>query len=246
MTKGFIAGLVAAAFCGAPVLAADMPVKAPDYKAIDPGFGWTGCYVGVEGGGAWGRMKQVESDPASPLFGGTEARPKISGGLAGGTAGCNYQTGSWVLGVEGDLSWANIRGLANDLPPFTTAFINGAKITSFDTARGRFGYAVNRAFWYVTGGAAFANVEAIQFPPGGAEQVVTKRRSVGIVGGGVEWALADPHWSVKAEYLHVSFGKTEVTGLDHTIQINENIIRIGLNYRFGGPGFGKGPVSAKY
>ena len=33
-----------------------------------------------------------------------------SGGLAGVTLGYNWQTGSWVWGLEGDLDWADIKG----------------------------------------------------------------------------------------------------------------------------------------
>jgi outer membrane immunogenic protein len=32
----------------------------------------------------------------------------VSGGMVGGTIGYNWQHGSWVLGLEGDLDWANI------------------------------------------------------------------------------------------------------------------------------------------
>ena len=34
----------------------------------------------------------------------------VSGGTVGGTAGYNWRTGPWILGVEGDYSWANITG----------------------------------------------------------------------------------------------------------------------------------------
>jgi len=243
MKKILLASIAASAILAASARAADMPVKAPPIAAA-PVFSWTGCYAGIEGGGAWGRMKQVESDSASPLFGQTEAHPHVDGGLVGGTLGCNYQTGNFVWSVEGDLSWAHIRGRENDLPPFNTAFINGLKINSFDTLRGRVGYAMDRSLWYVTGGGAFARTVATQFPGGPPEIDITQNRSGGLIGGGVEWVFADPRWSVKAEYLYVHFGKKNIDALDHTIQLNENIVRIGLNYRFGD--WGKSPVVAKY
>ena len=34
----------------------------------------------------------------------------MRGGFIGGSAGYNWQTGPWVLGIEGDYSWANITG----------------------------------------------------------------------------------------------------------------------------------------
>ena len=76
-----------------------MPVKAPAY---DRAFSWTGAYVGIYGGGGWGR-----SDFSGPLAPGAF---DLSGAVAGGTLGYNYQMGQAVLGIEGDGGWSNIRG----------------------------------------------------------------------------------------------------------------------------------------
>jgi opacity protein-like surface antigen len=51
MKKLLVAVVATAAFCGAPALAADMPVKAPP---IAPIFNWSGFYVGGTVGYAWG------------------------------------------------------------------------------------------------------------------------------------------------------------------------------------------------
>src|SRR6185437_16692109 len=67
--------------------AADMPVKAPVYT---PAFNWTGCYVGIEGGGTLGHSEHAL--PNGFIFSDFDMR----GGLIGGTIGCNYQTGNWV------------------------------------------------------------------------------------------------------------------------------------------------------
>src|SRR6516225_6166070 len=74
-----------------------------------PLYSWTGCYLGIEGGGAWGRSDQIAGGPLGfgSLSGGGY---DVSGGLVGGTAGCNYQVNSWVLGVEGDMSWVDKSG----------------------------------------------------------------------------------------------------------------------------------------
>jgi outer membrane immunogenic protein len=66
----------------------DMPVKAR-YR---PTFSWTGFYVGVNGGGAFGNSTYTLAGLVSPSL-------KTSGGLAGGTIGFNYQTGPWVWGA---------------------------------------------------------------------------------------------------------------------------------------------------
>ena len=50
--KRLLLGSFVALAMGSAAVAADMPVKAPPPVAA---FSWTGCYVGIEGGGAWGR-----------------------------------------------------------------------------------------------------------------------------------------------------------------------------------------------
>src|SRR4051794_32546520 len=45
-----------------PALAADLPVKAPMAAPIvAPVFNWTGFYIGVDGGGTWGRAQITHS-----------------------------------------------------------------------------------------------------------------------------------------------------------------------------------------
>ena len=63
--KVLVAGIVAAVFCGAPALAADMPAKAPVYKAAALA-NWTGCYAEDVGG------------------------PDVGDFLGGGQIGCDY------------------------------------------------------------------------------------------------------------------------------------------------------------
>jgi outer membrane immunogenic protein len=53
MTRIFAVTAAIAALIGTPVLAADMAVKAP--PAAVATYNWTGFYLGVEGGGAWGK-----------------------------------------------------------------------------------------------------------------------------------------------------------------------------------------------
>src|SRR6201985_1194918 len=137
--------------------AADFPV-APPMKAALPApilFSWTGCYVGVEGGGASGQGEQAaKSGPNSgqTITGGMT----IKGGLAGGTAGCNIQMSNFVVSGEADFSWTNKRGSRNDLPPFNTASVSETRERWIDTFRGRFGYAIDRFMVYGTAGVAVA------------------------------------------------------------------------------------------
>jgi len=188
-----------------------MPAKAPVYV---PPYNWTGFYVGINGGGGWGR-----SDFSAPVSSGAF---NTSGGLVGGTLGYNYQIGQAVLGVEGDLDWSNIGGS-------TTCGVTTCETRNhwLSTARGRLGYAVDRFMPYVTGGAAFGDIKTSVAGVGDTHTT----RAGWTVGGGVEAAIAGP-WTAKLEYLYVNLGSagTVVPGADASF--HTNIVRAGLNYRF--------------
>ena len=78
--------------------------------------------------------------------------------------GCNWQTGNWVLGVEGDADaqhWRRSDVVGAVIP---VLFVPGDRfdLTSHWQAsvRGRVGYAWDRNLFYVTGGVAFTDVNA--------------------------------------------------------------------------------------
>src|SRR5688572_22458425 len=80
-----------AAFSAAGVwnaYAADLPVARPA-AVVAPVLVWTGCYVGVHGGGG--------------VIGGGGG-----GAIAGGQIGCNYQTGRLVFGLEAEGFWSSL------------------------------------------------------------------------------------------------------------------------------------------
>src|SRR5580704_5990540 len=228
---------------GSAASAADLgrPAPVPVYtKApVMAAPSWTGCYVGVEAGGVFGKQTVKDNDPGA-LFGAHVTNDiKPTGGLAGGTIGCNWQTGSWVFGAENDLSWAGLSGTQSDLAPnFNTAFGHSFKTTWLDTVRARVGFAAGPGLYYVTGGAAFTDINDSDVGPTAITSI--KSTATGwTVGGGAEWMLPDPHWSVKAEYLYVDFGSrndnfSALNPLDIDVRthLNENIVRAGVNYRF--------------
>src|ERR1035438_10220501 len=100
--KKFLLGSVALIALVGTAAAADLPAKAPVYKApLAVAYNWTGFYVGINGGGGWGTSN----------WDGIPSSFNTSGGLVGATIGYNWQNGSpLVFGLEGDLDWANIRG----------------------------------------------------------------------------------------------------------------------------------------
>jgi outer membrane immunogenic protein len=203
--------------------AADLPVApAPYYKApvYAPAYNWSGFYLGINGGGGWGRSTWTTTGPFD-----------TSGGLVGGTIGYNYQMNQVVLGVEGDIDWANINGSTNTGCPA----VGGTGCTTGDnwlsTVRGRLGYAADRFMPYITGGAAFGDIKA-----SGPGLTGTDTTNAGwTLGGGIEFAIAG-HWTAKAEYLYVDLGSVSC-GLAcgaavQNVNWHANIGRLGLNYRF--------------
>jgi len=219
--KRFVLGLVGWAALTGSVAAADLarPVPQPYYQAPVAAqlYNWTGFYIGVNGGGAFGRSAW---DPTGHF--------NMSGGIVGGTVGYNYQFGQAVVGVEGDIDWAGISGTTNNLCPL------GCKTSDswLATLRGRLGYAGGRFMPFVTGGAAFGNIQATT--PG---FIGASSSQVGLtVGAGLEFAIAG-NWTAKAEYLYVDLGKF-TCGLScgvlptNNVSFTTNLVRAGVNYRF--------------
>ena len=245
--RRFVLAAALAATSIVPAFSADLPVKAPVYKAppIAAVWEWTGCYVGIEGGGNWGRTHNVDITP--PFVGLTVTNPfNLSGGLVGGTVGCNYQIQRWVIGIENDISWTSKEGTANEIAPFNATATIGVRENWIDTLRGRVGMkfgASDQFLAYVTGGGAFAGVKGTTCLPLVFCTSATNTMTGWTVGGGFEWAIfpgtpvAHNWWSLKAEYLYVDLGSKDFL-LDPTLTTSKNmsvidhIGRVGLNWHF--------------
>ena len=192
-----IAGLMAAAWAS-PSLAADLPrpaYKAPVYVAPSA-FSWSGFYVGINGGYAWGH-----SDWNNGIMGNVSMN--VKGGMVGGTLGYNLQTGSFVFGLEGDVDASWVDGSSSGGGAGTPCASPNCetKNTWFATGRGRIGYAWDRFLPYLTGGAAGGNIKATAANGGS----VDKTKLGWTVGAGVEWAFMS-NWSAKVEYLYADLG----------------------------------------
>jgi outer membrane immunogenic protein len=141
------------------------------------------------------------------------------------------------------------------------------RLDYFGTARGRLGFAFDRALIYATGGLAVGGINLIYsgrigFPVAptiflAGTSYVAKANIGYTLGGGVEYAVWN-NWSVKAEYLYYYIGRQSttiggaftnfapVTGGFSTASVREkgHIVRAGLNYRFGWEP--AAPVVARY
>ena len=227
---------------------------------IPAGYNWSGFYVG--GNVGYGIAHDPTSDvfvtpPAAPFLG--EAFTLSPLGIIGGAQiGYNWQIGHWLLGAEADGQWSGQHNSACiflcSIPPTIAAVgyvtqTYSQDISSFGTFRGRFGYAQDGWLLYMTGGAAVARSSTTftysspAVPTASLGYTFNHTTSGWTIGGGMEAALLG-NWTAKVEYLYMDFGTvTDVTpalipgsGLVNTIHLQDHIVRVGLNYRFGGDG----------
>jgi outer membrane immunogenic protein len=240
---------------GAQARAADLPAPTlpPPVAAI---YNWTGFYVGANGGWGDGISNWTNNCPGcqsfstggggSPLGGGETGSFSVSGYLAGGTLGFNYQIGPWVYGIEGDFDWTHLTGnsgptcggLSDAVPPPT-----GCETESdwLATVRGRVGYAFaglggDNVLLYGTAGGAVARIKTGLIPPSTFD---SSTEAGWTIGAGLEVGFA-PNWTAKVEYLFVDLPNATCTTTTNcgvlagsTVTFNENMVRAGINYKFG-------------
>lgn len=231
--------------------AADMPTKAPAYAPVAPiGYNWTGFYVGGQIGGGWFSSQTTTVSPSASFPAGfVQGTIDGSGFLGGGYAGYNYQINQFVIGIDGDYSWADLKGSGSDISP-----INGGTTTHDEkfkwiaTVTGRLGYAVNNWLLFGKGGWAWAGFEgdSSTFNLAGvntSNATSSETRDGWTLGGGVEWGFM-PNWSAKLEYDYVKFSTTNftaastnvatgvVTPLQRSATSNLSMVKAGVAYRF--------------
>ena len=185
-----------------PAFAGDLPARMEPVAPVAyvPAFSWTGLYIG-------GELGWIQTNPnysvgaillAAP-FAVTSASDK--NGLSYGIlVGYNYQVGQLVLGVEGDFQgWTagEIRYTA----------ITGDFLTAHSkwggSVRGRLGYAVYQALFYVSGGAAFVSNET-SIPFTGISIGGDGTRVGWTVGAGLDYAFAG-NWFTGLEYRYSQY-----------------------------------------
>lgn len=187
--------------------AADLPNRGnysgPAFANPANAINWAGLYVGAQLGYATGKANNAN----------------ISGFLAGGQAGYNFQVDKAVFGLEADLSYSGIdyRGFADT---FRQKWLM--------SGRARIGYSFDRFLPYVTGGLAYSTA-TMKAPTGKSDNGHTGF----VLGVGAETMLTDKV-SARVEFLHYRFGaETYAIPLaTRSTRITTNALRFGLNYRF--------------
>jgi opacity protein-like surface antigen len=152
----------------------------------------------------------------------------------------------------------NVNGILIAAPINQFVITDYADTDWLATLRPRLGYAQGNWLYYVTGGLALTQLKAdMLFTDGVAALALGLEQEARIndvlkfgtvVGAGVEAGLTN-NLSVKAEYLHVNFGTTGALQTLNTVAVlapgknqtfadsirfSADILRLGLNYRFGG------------
>ncbi|MFO1183396.1 MAG: outer membrane beta-barrel protein [Bauldia sp.] len=212
---------IVAGLAGVSLLALTATGSAADFRraaapvpppAAIAAYNWNGVYFGINGGWGWG-----ESDWEGVAF-------DTDGGLIGGTVGVNWRMGTWVVGLEGDLDWANIEGSV-DSPEVLKSHTDW-----LGTARVRAGMPMGNFLFFGTAGLAAGGVTGTVEGPGGGD---AKETHVGWTAGlGVEVALTGAI-TAKGEWLYYDLGGKTHTWPGGTIDLAEtgNLFRLGLNWR---------------
>ncbi|MBR0788822.1 porin family protein [Bradyrhizobium manausense] len=195
-----------------------------------------------------------------PVIAAVGAQRINSSSVTGGfTAGYNWQVSNAVFGLEGDINYFGFKGGASGSAIYPccapTSFTINSQVSAdwLATIRGRIGFLATPSWLiYATGGVAIADVKGNfnftdTFAAATESGAIRDTRVGWTAGVGGEYAVGNG-WSLKAEYLYVDLGRVGMTSnnlfagiarptqtFNHSFDITSNIVRVGVNYKFGGP-----------
>jgi len=244
---------VLAASSVAPALAADL--SRPVYKAPPPVaapvpiYSWTGFYIGGHAGAGWSSNDDQSFAVPGVIAPVTLGTSSNTGFVGGGQIGYNWQVApNWLLGIEGDASWADVNNSGTAVVPGATVSMN-RDLNWLASVRGRVGYTWDRFLVYATGGVAWGGYDqgaTASFGGVTATTALSDTKTGWVVGGGGEWAFA-PNWTLGVEYLHYEFDGTSASVATPAGTANfawndpsVDVVRARVNFKFG-DWFGKSP-----
>lgn len=189
----------------------------------------------------WDKISNIRTAQGRPLRPDDFGSDKGSAFVAGDQAGCDYQLGKWIVGVEGQYDWGKVNS-THAIPPFPR-FSYNTTLNNLATMTGRAGYAVlPQALLYGKAGGAWTRDNLVVNIPAtsGLSEFANVNFTGWTVGSGIEW-LVLPNVSVFAEYEYVDFHAKSVTftapggiGTPDTIthnQKNVEAVLAGVNVR---------------
>jgi outer membrane immunogenic protein len=220
--------------------AADLPARpyTKEPAVMDAAYNWGGFYAGINGGGATSTI-DWNADPFTGFAGGDEGSHNASGGTVGGQVGYRWQISPWVFGFEAQGNWADLKG--SNLSLQFAGQTNQTRVDAFGLFTGHIGYALDRALFYVKGGAAVVDNRYAALgtlAPFVGTDTMNGMRWGATIGVGFEYALT-PNWSLGVEYDHLYMGNNDVNSAagfigDH-VKEDIDVFTARLNYKFGGP-----------
>jgi outer membrane immunogenic protein len=195
---------------------------------------WSGVYLGVNAGGAWGQSDVTSTTDAGTYFAGSSVTSINGNGTAdlspngftgGAQLGWNWQSGNVVFGLEGDFNAMDLsegRTVTAGYPccaPSTYTLNQEVSTDWLATLRPRVGMTAGNWLLYGTGGLAVTEVnlnESFTDNFGAAPHAlengsVSETRYGWTLGAGAEVDLGNS-WSIKGEYLYADFGDVDSTG----------------------------------
>jgi len=204
-------------------------------------FDWSGAYVGLQGGYAWGDNEPDTWWEDTDDF--NSSSIDANGFVGGLHAGYLLQSDSFVYGVEGDIEFADLKD-DGKLRAFggDDAGDLEQRVDWLGSLRLRAGIAMDRALIYATGGLAvggakletdfnFDNVNLL-------DESENKTKWGWTIGAGVDYALTDD-LSARVEYRYTDLGKVDLDILDdadHPATVETkyefHAVRAGLSWRF--------------
>ena len=237
MKKLFIS-LPFIAFCG-PSFAADAVVDNPQpVMMAEPTSNWSGFYVGVQAGGAFGTDDGIFSMDRNgdgrfgdflPAFGDNFSGSFNSGFSGGIHAGYDHQIGNFVVGGIVDINFTDIGDEQSGFSSTPAFYTIKRDLDYLITLRAKLGYAFSDRFMgYATGGLAYGDVDysfssntpAMTSTSGGSDSDIGYT-----VGAGLDTKITEKI-TIGFEYLYTNLGDN-----DYTVNLS-------------GPGAFSGPGSA--
>jgi len=234
----------------------------PAYKAPPPpppAFSWTGCYIGGNGGWIGNHSRATTTvgeagfPPAAVANATYSYNLEDSGAIGGVQYGCQQQFGQWVVGLDSDFDFTNLKetlSVSHAARPGVADYSENLTqdISWISTTRLRLGYSWDRWMVFAAGGLASGRIKSsyVLEPAAAAFDYVgsdSKTRYGWTVGGGLEYALTD-NWFLRGEYMYVDLGSRDFFSAisaatpgqpslwNTDVDTRAHIVRAALSYRF--------------
>jgi outer membrane immunogenic protein len=225
--KNLLVSCAVLALSAAPAFAADAVVSETTPLAV---YDWSGLYVGLQGG-------YLKGEASHSFSNGAPSDDSDPDGFIGGVhAGYNWQSGTFVYGVEGDFEGGDVKGSYDH--PAGGSSVGTSELNWQGSVRARLGYAFDNALVYVTGGWAIADFDfgggPSPLPASGGYSDTLNGWTVGVGG---EWAF-DRNWTARLEYRYTDFGQASgnlapgFPGVEMPVDVRTHAVRIGFSYKF--------------